>query len=90
MDARQLATALATLSKAVHDVEAILVDIRAERDPLALHIYLARREYRNLRDTKSGKRHAMSARLTWQRACELGLPSGLSEWERLSQAAPRR
>jgi hypothetical protein len=73
----------------VREVGTILTEARAEQDPLALHIYMARRNYRNLRDTKSGKRHAMEARLSWQRMRELGFPSGLGEWERLLQAAPR-
>ncbi len=35
--------------------------MRAEHDPLTLHIFIARREYRNIKDTKSGKRRSMSA-----------------------------
>jgi len=39
-------------------------------------------------DTKSGKRHHLSARLSWQRACELGFRGNREEWARLMDAAP--
>jgi hypothetical protein len=46
MRAGQLQHALKTLSQAIRDVEAILEEMRAEHDLLALHIFLARRQYR--------------------------------------------
>jgi hypothetical protein len=39
---------------------------------LASHIFVSRRLYRNMSDTKSGKRHHLSARLSWQQACTRG------------------
>jgi hypothetical protein len=32
-------------------------------------------------DTKSGKRHSLSARLSWQQARELGFRGNLEEWK---------
>jgi len=80
------ANALSNLTKAIADVEVLISEMQAHRDPLASHIYSARRVYRGLRDTKSGKRHAMSARISWQRACELGFKGTLEDWERLIAA----
>ena len=82
----QLALALVNLGKAMSEVEELIADMQNHRDPLASHIYIARRSYRSLRDTKSGKRHAMSARISWQRACELGFKGTLADWERLIAA----
>jgi hypothetical protein len=65
-------------------------EMQREHDPLAVHIFVSRRNYRNVPDTKSGKRHHLSARLNWQPACELGFRGDLEEWERLLGAAPRR
>jgi hypothetical protein len=39
--------------------------MKAEHDPLALHIFVSRRHYRNVNDTKSGKRREMMARLSF-------------------------
>lgn len=82
----RLAVALANLSKAIIEVEALVADLKCHRDPLASHIYSARRSYRGISDTKSGKRHAMVARTSWQRACELGFRGNLADWERLIAA----
>ena len=90
MRSRRLQNALKNLSQAVREVDAALEETRAEHDPLALHIFTARRQYRSLHDTKSGKRHDMAARLSWQRACELGFRGSLGEWDRLMGAAPKR
>jgi hypothetical protein len=49
-----------------------------------------RRSYRNVSDTKSGKRSEMSARLSFDTAYELGFRGGLDEWERLMGAVARR
>jgi hypothetical protein len=61
--------------------------MRAEHDPLALHIFISRRQYRNMPDVKSGKRRAVAAQLSWQAACGLGFRGTLAEWERLLGAA---
>jgi hypothetical protein len=62
----------------------------AEHDPLASHIFVSRRHYQNLSDTKGGKRRGMSAHLSWQTACELGFRGNLDEWQRLMGAATKR
>jgi len=46
--------------------------MKAEHDPLATHIFLSRRNYRNADDTKGGKRREINARLSFNTACELG------------------
>ena len=90
MRSRQRHDALEELTKATHEVEVVLETLRAEHDPLASHIFISRRHYQNLSDTKSGKRHTMSAQLSWQTACELGFRGNLDEWERLMGAAAKR
>jgi hypothetical protein len=90
MRSRQLHDALAQLTKAIREVEAIVETMRAEHDPLASHVFVSRRHYQNLSDTKSGKRRAMSAHLSWQTACELGFCGNLDEWERLMGATTKR
>ena len=90
MRSRQIHDALDKLTKAIREVEAVLETMRAEHDPLASHIFVSRRHYRNLSDTKSGKRRGMSAQLSWQTACELGVRGNLDEWKRLMGAAAKR
>src|SRR6476646_7310727 len=90
MRSRQLHDALEQLTKAIREVEAVLQTMRAEHDPLASHIFVSRRHYQDLSDTKGGKRRAMSAHLSWQTACELGFRGNLAEWERLMGAAAQR
>jgi hypothetical protein len=75
---------------AIRDVESELAAMKAEHDPLASHIFLSRRHYRNVKDTKSGKRREMIARLSFNTACELGFRGSLDEWERLMGAVARR
>jgi hypothetical protein len=90
MRSRQLHDALEKLTKAIREVAAVVENMRAEHDPLASHIFVSRRHYQNSSDTKSGKRRAMSAHLSWQTACELGFRGNLNEWERLMGAATKR
>jgi hypothetical protein len=90
MHATQLQEALRCLTRAIRDVEVLLDEMRSEHDPLAVHIFIARRIYRHARDTKSGKRRETSVQLSWQRACELGFRGSLGDWERLLGAAPKR
>jgi hypothetical protein len=52
----QLLKALKSLADAICQTEAILESMRAKHDPLAAHIFLSRRHYRNMPDTKSGSR----------------------------------
>jgi len=86
----RLLTALANLAHAMREVEVALEETRSEHDPLAVHIFVSRCEYRTVPDTKSGKRAEVAARLSWQQACELGYRGSLGEWERLMGARPRR
>ena len=90
MQSRQLHDVLEKLTKAIREVEAVVETMRTEHDPLASHIFVSRRRYQNLSDTKSGKRRGMSAQLSWQTACELGFRGNLDEWERLMGAVARR
>jgi hypothetical protein len=53
---------------------------------LASHIFISRRRYRNVNDTKSGKRRETTARLSFNTACELGFRGNLDEWEHLMGA----
>ena len=90
MRAERLQGALKRLAAAIRDVECELAAMRAERDPLASHIFVSPRHYQNVNDTKSGKRREMNARLSFNTACELGFRGSLDEWERLMGAVPRR
>jgi len=90
MRSGQLQDALNNLSHAIRETESVLEEMRAEHDPLALYIFLARRSYRNVRDGKSGKRSEREALSGWQKACDLGFRGDLDEWERLMGAASRR
>jgi hypothetical protein len=64
--------------------------MKAEHDPLASHIFVSRRNYRNVNDTKSGRRRETMARLSFDAACELGFRGSRDEWERLMGAVARR
>lgn len=86
MRARRLHDALAQLSAAISEAEAAINELKAEHDPLALHVFSARRDYRKMTDTKSGKRHERAALLSYQEARVLGFEGGLSEWRRLLDA----
>lgn len=86
MRARRLQTALESLSAAIKEVDSAIEEMRSEHDPLAVHIYVSRRAYRHTRTVKSGKPHSVSARLSWQAACQLGFRGDLHEWERLMGA----
>jgi hypothetical protein len=71
-------------------VECGLAAMKAEHDPLASHIFISRRHYRNANDTKSGKRCETNAQLSFNTACELGFRGSLDEWERLMGAVAKR
>jgi hypothetical protein len=86
MRTARLQDALGRLIAAIRDVEFELAAMKAEHDPLASHIFVSRRSYRNVQDTKSGKRREMIARLSFNTACELGFRGSLEEWERLTRA----
>ena len=73
MAVARLQNALDRLNAAIRDVENELAAMKAEHDPLASHIFISRRHYRNAHDTKGGKRREINARLnsetslaTWQ------------------------
>ena len=86
----RLQNALDRLTAAIRDVEAELAAVDGEHDPLASHIFISRRHYRNASDTKGGKRREVNARLSFNTACELGFRGSLDEWERLMGAATKR
>jgi hypothetical protein len=86
----RLQDALDRLTAAIRDVEIELAAMEAEHDPLASHIFISRRHYRNVNDTKGGKRRKINARLSFNTACELGFRGSLDEWERLTGAVARR
>jgi septal ring factor EnvC (AmiA/AmiB activator) len=90
MRAARLQDSLERLTAAIRDVESELAAMKAEHDPLASHIFISRRQYRNVNDTKSGKRRETMARLSFNTACELGFRGGLDEWNRLMGAVARR
>ena|SRR5947208_742826 len=90
MGLARLQNALDRLTAAIRDVETELAAMKAEHDPLASHIFISRRHYRNVNDTKGGKRREMNARLSFNTACELGFRGSLDEWERLMGAVARR
>ena len=82
MRAAHLQDALERLTTAIRDVESELAAMKAEHDPLASHIFVSRRHYRKVSDTKSGKRREMIARGSFNTTCELGFRGRLDEWER--------
>src|SRR5216683_2933728 len=86
----RLQDAMERLTASIRDVESALAAMKAEHDPLASHVFVSRRNYRNVNDTKSGKRREMTARLSFNTACELGFRGSLDEWERLMGAVARR
>jgi len=90
MRAARLQDALERLTAAIRDVESELASMKAEYDPLASHIFVSRRHYRIVTDSKSGKRREMIARLSFNTARELGFRGSLDEWERLMGAVARR
>lgn len=90
MRATRLENALQQLITAIRDVETELAAMKAEHDPLASHIFVSRRRYRNANDTKSGKRRETNAQLSFNTACQLGFCGSLDEWKRLMGAVARR
>jgi hypothetical protein len=90
MRPNRLQNALAALGDAMREVNAAVEEMREEHDPLAVHIFVSRRNYRNMHDTKSGKRSDTAARLSWQQACDFGFRGTLGEWERLMGATSKR
>jgi hypothetical protein len=82
--------AIRQLAQAISEMEAALLEMETDRDPLASHIFTSRRHYRHLTDTKSGKRRETAARLSYNEACGLGFRGSFDEWERLMGAAARR
>lgn len=87
MRAGRLEDALDRLHQALGEVEAILKEMRADRDPLALCIFNARRNHRKMEnDTKSGARRETAALVSFKQAAELGFPGTLGDWQRLLAA----
>lgn len=82
--------ALNGLREAVQEMDAALEETRAEHDPLALHIFVSRRRYQKMEDSKSGKRHEREAWASYHRASDLGFRGRFDEWQRLLGAVTRR
>src|SRR6478672_2694109 len=70
--ANRLHHAFQKLTEAILEVENEIAAMKADHDPLASHIFVSRRQYRNANDTKSGKSREVAARLSYNQACELG------------------
>ena len=90
MRPNRLQNALTALGDAMREVNAAIEEMRREHDPLASHIFVSRRHYRNAHDTKGGKRREVAARLSYGEACALGFRGNFDEWERLMVAVARR
>jgi hypothetical protein len=88
--ATRLHHALQKLTEAFLEVESELAAMKADHDPLASHIFVSRRQYRNAHDTKGGKRREVAARLSYNEACALGFRGRFGEWKRLMGAVARR
>ncbi len=54
MQAKRLEDALQKLVDAAREVESAIAAMKAERDPLASHIFISRRQYQTVNDTKAG------------------------------------
>ena len=90
MRPNRLQNALTALGDAMCEVNAAIEEMRREHDPLASHIFVSRRNYRNAHDTKGGKRRENAARLSYKEACELGFRGSFNEWEGLTGAVARQ
>ncbi len=90
MRAARLQNALNVLSVAMREVEEALQEIQKEHDPLALHIFVSRRSYQRIEDSKSGRRRETAARLTFHEACELGFRGNFDDWQKLMGAQRQR
>jgi hypothetical protein len=61
MRANRLQNALAPLGDARREINAAMEEMQWEHDPLASHIVVSRRNYRNMQDNQSGKRRICAA-----------------------------
>lgn len=77
----------APLSAAIREAETVLETMRAEPNPLAVHIFFSRRQYRNMLDSKSCNRRDLAARLNFDPLCKLGFRGNLEEWVRFFSSA---
>jgi hypothetical protein len=68
----------------------VVEEMRAEEDPLALNIFVSRRNYKRTHVTKNGKRRDTTALLSCQSVCEMGFRRTLGECDRLMGATPKR
>ncbi|PZR76953.1 MAG: hypothetical protein DLM73_01020 [Chthoniobacterales bacterium] len=68
MRADPLYDSFPTLTEAIREVENAVAAMKAEHDPLASHIFVSRRDYRTVNDTKSGKRREVAARFSYRTA----------------------
>ena len=80
------------LSEQTREVESEIAALPANHDPLALHIFTSRRgAFQIANDRKSGKRREMAAaRVSYNRACELGFHMRLDEMGAANGKRPAR
>lgn len=90
MPLRPLSDDLKRLSEALRAVRETMDVMRADHDPLAAHIFLARRSYRNTKGSKDGKLEERQARMSYPRATELGFRCSFECWVALMRASPGR
>jgi hypothetical protein len=69
MQSGRLQNALEDLKTSIWNVEAVVEEMHTEKDPLAIQIFVSRRNLRK-QDTKSGKRRHPAALLSWRSACD--------------------
>ena len=86
-----LQNALALIQKLTVEVESLQREVeaaKAQRDPLAVHIFKSRARYRSVSDTdnKGGKRTEFEVRESYIRAQALGYRGSGSDWWELMRA----
>ena len=74
--ANRLQNALTALGEAMREVNGAIEEMRSEHDRWR-RTFSPRAAFTKKSDTKSGKRHHLSARLGWQQACDLGFRGDL-------------
>jgi phage-related tail protein len=90
MRAARLQNALEKLTEAMRDVENEVAENEGGTRPSRIAYLHFAPPVSNRQHTKSGKRREVSARLSYDKACDLGFRGSLDEWERLMGAAANR
>src|SRR5260370_8465422 len=71
----RLQSALERLTIAIRDVESEIATMKTQHDPLALHIFVARRSYRNVADTKGANHPQTNPPTTFNTPLDLAFPA---------------